>query len=100
MKKVPFLVLHLITRRIQHCQIFGHKLGDGGARWAPGLALLALVLVMPLLLAEKHSDGTSWKLYSIAKGRWQVAMGTGVGRRVTVSPVDPERLKKARGRRR
>ena len=37
---------------------------------------LALLLVMPLLLAETHSDGSSWKLYSIAKGPWQVVMGT------------------------
>lgn len=54
------------------------------------LGALALLLVMPLLLAETHSDGTSWKLYSIAKDPWQVVMGTGLGRRATCSPNDPE----------
>ena len=59
------------------------------------LALLALPLVMPLLLEETHDDGTSWKVYSIAKGRWQVAVGKGVDRpKVTVNPDDPKRLEK------
>ena len=76
----------------------GVHLRNSLSRWSPTrratragmLGALALLLVMPLLLAETHSDGTSWKLYSIAKGPWQVVMGTGLGRRATCSPNDPE----------
>ena len=72
----------------------GVHLRNSLSRWSPTrratragmLGALALLLVMPLLLAETHSDGTSWKLYSIAKGPWQVVMGTGLGRRATCSP--------------